>query len=277
MKNIINNTDLGHVALDIVKNLTRGARTEGVFKEMVVDDVYGVYLIQQEADPLGKKAPTIIRTKVGGLSNKEGHMTFKMKADFLGMIKDEKHAEIVQSFKNDPTGQQALTLAGKTPNDYYNIDFKDEKAREELFQIRYESYKARLPDLFKLDTRTGKYVPKSGTGQKIIDSGHDEETIRQIFNQAIEDGINIGTTNIETVGLPNIMTLVPKDKQQDFVNLFTDDTSEFVNIFGPTISASDSDVVNLGTHDLNQIFPDMGLTGTYELIWNTKTNSLLIK
>ena len=197
--------------------------------------------------------------------------------DFLERIKDDKQAEIIQSFIDDPTGEEALTIASKNPNDYYNIDFKDEKAREELFQIRYESYKARLPDLFQLDTRSNKYIPKSGRGQKIIDGGHDEETIRQIFNQAINDGINMGTTNIQTVGLPNIMTLVPQDKQQDFVKLFTDDNSEFSQLFGPDIAVSNSDVVNLGTHDLNEIFPDMGLTGTYELIWNTQTNSLLIK
>ena len=270
-------TGLGHVALDIVNNLTRGARTEGETKEMVGPEGYGLYLIQQEADPLGKKPPQIITTKIGGIYNKEGEVTFTVMEDFLKRIKDDKQAEIIQSFINDPTGEEALTIASQNPNDYYNIDFQDEKAREELFQIRYESYKARLPDLFQLDNRTGKYVPRSGRSQKIIDGGHDEETIRQIFNQAIEDGINMGTANIETVGLPNIMTLVPKDKQQDFINLFTDDTSEFVNIFGPTISQSDSEVVNLGTHDLNQIFPDMGLTGTYELIWNTQTNSLLIK
>ena len=58
-------TGLGHVALDIISNLTRGARTEGETIEMVGPEGYGLYFIQQEADPFGQEPPKIITTKIG--------------------------------------------------------------------------------------------------------------------------------------------------------------------------------------------------------------------
>ena len=268
-------TDLGNVALDIVSNLTRGARTEGQIKEMIGDEGYGFYLIQQEADPLGKAPPKIITTKLGGSPNKEGQMTFKMKSDFLKLIKEDKQAEITQSFKNDPTGQQALTIASENPSSFYEIDFNDEAKREELFELRYQSLASTRPDLFIL--RDGTYKPKTGKSQEILDLGLDRDTLRLEFNQRIEDGLKLGLGELDTVGLNSVLSLVPDDQQQSYISLFTDDNSEFAQLFGTTISQSDATVVNLGTHDLNKIFPDMGLTGTYELIWDTNSNNLLFK
>ena len=270
-------TDLGNVALDIVKNLTRGARTEGQVKEMVGDEGYGLYYIQQEADPLGKKPPQIITTKIGGIYNKEGELSFTQKVDFLKLIKDDKELqdEIQQAFKDDPTGTKALDIASSDPQQYYKIDFADEAKREELFELRYQSMASTRPDLFIL--RDGKYKPRTGKSQEIIDLDLDRDTLRLEFNQRIEDGLKLGQGELDTVGLENVASLVPKAQQQDFINLFTDDNSEFSQIFGPTIAQSDSEIVNLGSHDLNQIFPNMGLTGTYELIWDTKSNRLLFK
>ena len=57
-------TDLGNVALDIVKNLTRGARTEGqIKKKMIGSEGYGLYYIQQEADPFGKNLLKLLQQK----------------------------------------------------------------------------------------------------------------------------------------------------------------------------------------------------------------------
>ena len=268
-------TDLGNVAVDIAKNLTRGARTEGQFKEMIGPEGYGIYLIQQEADPLGKKPPKIITTKLGGLVNTEGQMTFKQKSDFLQLIKEDKQAEIVQSFKNDPTGQQALTIASSDPMSFYEIDFTNEAKREELFELRYQSMASANPELFRL--KDGKYIPKSGKLQEIIDLGLDRDTLRIEFNQRIEDGLKLGQGELDTVGLNSVFTLVPDDQKDNYTNLFMGDDSEFVKIFGQQIAESDASAVNLGTHDLSIIFPNMGLTGTYELIWDNNSKNLLFK
>lgn len=268
-------TGLGHVALDIINNLTRGARTEGDVKEMIGDKGYGLYLIQQEADPLGKAPPKIVTTHIGGIYNKNGEVTFKVMEDFLARIKDDKQAEIIKSFIDDPTGEQALKITSQNPNDYFNIDFKNEKAREELFELRYQSLASTRPDLFIL--RDGKYKPKTGKSQEIIDLGLDRDTLRLEFNQRIEDGLKIGQGELDTVGLNNVFSLVPDDQKQSYISLFTDENSEFAQLFGTTISQSDASVVNLGAYDLNAVFPDMGLTGTYELIWDKNSNNLLFK
>ncbi len=270
-------TGLGNVALDIVNNLTRGARTEGQIKDMIGAEGRGLYLIQQEADPLGKKTPKIITTKLGGIRDIEGDLTFKMKTDFLKLLKDDQNiqAEINQAFKDDPTGTLALEIASNNPQKYYQIDFQDEARREELFQIRYESYKASKPELFRL--RDGKYIPKTGQKQNILDGKHDEESIRITFDKAIEDGVNLGEANLDLVGLDNVLSIVPDAQKQNFINLFDADNSEFNQLFGAKISQSDSAIVNLGSYDVNKVFPNMGLTGTYELIWDANSKNLLFK
>ncbi len=270
-------TGLGNVALDIVNNLTRGARTEGQIKEMVGSEGYGLYLISQEADPLGKKAPKIITTKLGGIRDIEGDLTFKMKTDFLKLLKDDQNiqAEINQAFKDDPTGTLALEITSNNPKKYYQIDFQDEARREELFQIRYESYKASKPEFFRL--RDGKYIARTGQQQNILDGNHDEESIRMTFDKAIADGLNLGEANLDLVGLDNVLSIVPEAQKQNFIDLFDADNSEFNQLFGAEISQSDSAIVNLGSYDLNQVFPNMGLTGTYELIWDTNSKNLLFK
>ena len=270
-------TDLGNVALDIVKNLTRGARTEGQIKEMIGSEGYGIYYIQQEADPLGKKPPQIITTKIGGIYNKEGELTFPQKVDFLKLIKDDKELqdEIQQAFKDDPTGTKALDIASKDPQKYYKIDFADEAKREELFELRYQSMASANPELFRL--KDGKYVDRTGKKQEIIDLGLDRETLRIEFNQRIEDGLKLGQGELDTVGLDSVFTLVPNDQKDNYTNLFMGDDSEFVKIFGQQIAESDASAVNLGTHDLSIIFPNMGLTGTYELIWDNNSKNLLFK
>jgi hypothetical protein len=270
-------TDLGNVALDIVKNLTRGARTEGQTKEMIGSEGYGLYYIQQEADPLGKKPPQIITTKIGGIYNKEGELTFTQKVDFLKLIKDDKELqdEIQQAFKDDPTGTKALDIASRDPQKYYKIDFADEAKREELFELRYQSMASTRPDLFIL--RDGKHKPRTGKPQEIIDLGLDRDTLRLEFNQRIEDGLKLGQGELDTVGLKNVASLVPEAQKQNFINLFDADNSEFNQLFGAEISQSDSPIVNLGSYDLNQVFPNMGLTGTYELIWDTTSKNLLFK
>jgi PAS domain-containing protein len=270
-------TDLGNVAVDIAKNLTRGARTEGQFKEMVGPKGYGLYLIQQEADPLGKKAPKTIVTKLGGIYNKEGELGFTQKLDFLKLIKDDKELqdEIQQAFKDDPTGTKALEIASSDPQKYYKIDFDDEIKREELFELRYQSMASTRPDLFIL--RDGKYVPRKGKSEKIAELNLDRDTLRIEFNQRIEDGLKLGQGELDSVGLDSVYTLVPDDQKQNYINLFDGDNSEFIKLFGAEISQSDSNRVNLGKYDLNKVFPNMGLTGTYELIWDTKSNRLLFK
>lgn len=270
-------TDLGHVAKDIISNLTRGSRTEGQLKEMIGSEGYGIYLIQQEADPLGKKAPKVVTTKIGGLVNSEGQMTFKMKSDFLNLLKDDAdiRSEIAQSFKNDPTGSQALAITSADPIKYYEIEWTDEAKREELFQIRYESYKAQYPELFRL--KDGKYVPKTRQEENILKGKHDEESIRIQFNKAIEDGLALTSGNLNVVGLDDVFSLVPQDQQQAFTNLFTDDNSEFSQTFGPIIGQSTDSVVDLGSHDMSKIFPGFNLSGTYNLLWDTQNNRLLFK
>lgn len=270
-------TGLGNVALDIVNNLTRGARTEGQIKDMIGAEGRGLYLIQQEADPLGKKTPKIITTKLGGIRDTEGQLPFTAKINYLKLLKDDNNIqkEINQAFVDDPTGTLALQIASSNPQKYYKIDFQEEAKREELFQIRYESYKASKPELFRL--RDGKYIPRTGQLQNILDGKHDEESIRITFDKAIEDGLNLGEANLDLVGLTDVASLVSANQQTNFVNLFTEDNSAFQQMFGTTISKSEKTVVNLGSHPLGTVFPAMGLTGTYELLWDKQTNRLLFK
>ena len=270
-------TDLGNVAIDIAKNLTRGARTEGKIKEMIGSEGYGLYYIQQEADPLGKKPPKIITTKIGGIYNKEGELSFTQKLDFLKLIKDDKELqnEIQQAFKDDPTGTKALDIASSDPQKYYKIDFDDEIKREELFELRYQSMASTRPDLFIL--RDGKYVARTGQKELIAELKLDRDNLRLEFNQRIEDGLKLGQGELDTVGLNSVFTLVPDDQKENYTNLFMGDDSEFIKIFGQQIAESDASAVNLGTHDLSIIFPNMGLTGTYELIWDNNSKNLLFK
>ena len=122
-----------------------------------------------------------------------------------------------------------------------------------------------------------KYVDRTGKKQEIIDLGLDRETLRIEFNQRIEDGLKLGQGELDTVGLDSVFTLVPNDQKDNYTNLFMGDDSEFVKIFGQQIAESDASAVNLGTHDLSIIFPNMGLTGTYELIWDNNSKNLLFK
>ena len=148
---------------------------------------------------------------------------------------------------------------------------QDEAKREELFELRYQSMASTRPDLFRL--KDGKYIARAGAAQEIIDLGLDRDNFRIEFNQRIEDGLKLGQGELDTVGFNSVFTLVPDDQKDNYTNLFTGDNSEFLQILGQQIAESDASAVNLGTHDLSIIFPNMGLTGTYELIWdnNSKT------
>ena len=97
------------------------------------------------------------------------------------------------------------------------------------------------------------------------------------FNKRIEDGLKLGEGELDTVGFDSVFTLVPDDQKDNYTNLFMGDDSEFLQIFGQQIAESDASAVNLGTHDLSIIFPNMGLTGTYELIWDNNSKNLLFK
>ena len=272
--------DRGQVALDISNQLTKGKKGQGSFQQMNGPEGNGIYLVYTEEDLKGGP-PKVNRIFAGGLpDNENSKVGFEKREAFLEKIKPNKRREVAQAFLEDPTGELVLQLVSGSPDDYYAVNWRDEKTKQELFELHYNEFASSARDtqgnlLFEL--KDGKYIPKRGKRELIRKLGFDVDTYRKNYESQLDDYQTIQKKDISNLGFKDLSTLVPESQRETLQNLLSDDKSFFYQAFNRQISESDATTVDLGEHDLAKLFPGMGLSGTRLLRFDKETKQIRFK
>jgi hypothetical protein len=180
--------------------------------------------------------------------------------------------------------EKAREYLTKNP-DAYAIDWSDEKAKTDSF-----------PDWYSIQI---KYVKDPTTGKRIaqeteVGSGIYEikEDFRKVAEELELDERNMldkyNKLGIEAAPTMSSLDMDKKDKK-DLITLIKDPVSKkayeealentesdlYALLDQKKIAESKSDIVLLGTEDLEIAFPNLGLTGKRQLFWDRTNNKFL--
>jgi hypothetical protein len=272
--------DRGHVALDIANQLTKGQRSQASYQSMKGPQGNGIYLIYTEEDIKGGP-PKVNTIYAGGIpDNENAKLEFKKREEFLEKIKPNKQQEVMETFLKDPTGTAVLKLVSSNPDAYYSVNWKDKQIQEELFQLHYDEFKSTAKGKdgsLLFEPKNGTYIEKRGKQSEIIDLGFDVTTYRKEYESQLNNYQTIQNKDISNLGFEDLSTLVSESQRENLQNLLADDKSIFYQMFNNKLSASDASTVDLGEHNLSELFPGMGLTGTRLLRFDRATKTIRFK
>lgn len=213
-------------------------------------------------------------------------------AKLFALVKPEYHKELNEIMQSQggsarPTFK-AFELVRKKLNDnaqMYKIDFSSEKNKEDAF-VKWYSIQiqgAKNPQgEFISGSKSSDGVYKileaqRGAAQKM---GLDVISMRREYDKLGSKALPRDADDIALDDTIDLRTLIADKNQSQYGNLFTGKNPKILEIFGPIIDSntySNRDIVPLGVNDIGQIFPQLGLTGSYDLYFDRRTATLKVK
>lgn len=216
-------------------------------------------------------------------------------ADINALYKmtDNKYDNVIAKILSNPDGGRPTFQQGQEAREFlanniqaYAIDWSDEKAKIDSFpdwysiQIKYEKDPTSGKRIAQeTEAGSGIYEIKEdyrGVAEKL---GLDEPTMLAKYNSlgATISGPAMSPSEIETQGKEDLITLIknPESKKAYEEALENPDSDIRQILFQKKIEESESDIVDLGTQDLEMLFPNLGITGKKALFWDRVNNKFL--
>jgi len=213
-------------------------------------------------------------------------------AKLFALVKPEYHKELNEIMQSQggsarPTFE-AFELIRKKLNDnpqMYKIDFSREKNKEDAFDKWYsvQIQGAKNPQgEFIAGSKSSDGVYKileaqRGAAQKM---GLDVISMRREYDKLGSKALPRDADDIALDDTIDLITLIADKNQSQYGDLFAGKNPKILEIFGPIIDSntySNRDIVPLGVNDIGKIFPQLGLTGSYDLYFDRRTGTLKVK
>jgi len=216
-------------------------------------------------------------------------------ADINALYKmtDKKYHNIVEKFLSNKDGGRPTFEQGQNVREFlannteaYAIDWSDEKAKLDSFpewysiQIKYEKDPTSGTRIAQeVGIGTGVYEIKEDYRDVAERLGLDEPTMLSKYNNigATIAGPAMSPSEIDTQGKQDFITLL-KDPQSKkaYQELLEDTESDLYQLLDQRkIAESESDIVSLGTWNLETAFPNLGITGKRPVFWDRINNQLM--
>ena len=169
--------------------------------------------------------------------------------------------------------------------DAYAIDWSDEKAKTDSFpewysiQIKYAkdpTTKKRIAQ--EVGVGTGVYEIKEDYRGVAEELGLDETSMLAKYNKmGIEALPTMSSSDIDKKNKQDLITLIedPVNKKSYEEALENPESDLYDLLDQKKIAESESDIVLLGTEDLEIAFPNLGITGKRQLFWDRANNKFL--
>lgn len=216
-------------------------------------------------------------------------------ADINALYKmtDKKYHNRVEKFLSNKDGGRPTFEQGQNVREFlannteaYAIDWSDEKAKLDSFpewysiQIKYEKDPTSGTRIAQeVGIGTGVYEIKEDYRDVAEKLGLDEPTMLSRYNNlgATIAGPAMSASEIDTQGKEDLITLIknPESKKAYEEALENPDSDIRQILFQSKIEESESDIVDLGTQDLEMLFPNLGITGKKTLFWDRVNNKFL--